>query len=607
MKSFKNQSLHYRLACLFATACMSQTVLAQGVIVDLLPAGVTINVNPERKQDKAKNIVVAGSPEKGYKAFFAATDPEHGEELWVTDGTPEGTRMVKDIVPGTGTSNPSYLGRLNDKVLFSAYTDEGGSEPWVSDGTEEGTYQLVDAYIYGDGDPKAFLQMNEKQAIFVCIDDESAEWIPGGTPQHWLWVTDGTVEGTHRVVSADGSSEHQANCIFPGKDNTTLHTAYCRVGRRVFFKADNTDGMIGEEVWVTDGTEEGTYLVMDINWEKGQQEGQTLSAGIDNFENYKNERLFFQAWTPSYGGEPWTTDGVKGEPNTQEREVASGYTESGDEHTFMIKDTHEGRAENGIGFHAGTFGTGWEVYKDRIWYRGWDPVGGYEFSGTNMQKGDYKFYDINKKEPSVNNNSFSDPGCIFDGVYMFCAATGFDASLENNYGGELHYFDGEAVHLQSNLVPGTNSNWVKEQTVAGGSMYWMNETNGEWDQGFGTGLYRLDSKDQMPVVCERIDPSASSSGDMVHTLRNLGGTIIYAAGVNNRIYCYKYTKDGWDGVSDMGYLEPDFMTEAEKTAIQNISNDIPSNDGKIYNAAGQRIESLQKGVNIVNGKKVVIR
>ena len=49
-------------------------------VVALLPDGVQANVNPERKQDKAKNLVVAGSPEKGYKAFFAATDASNGED-----------------------------------------------------------------------------------------------------------------------------------------------------------------------------------------------------------------------------------------------------------------------------------------------------------------------------------------------------------------------------------------------------------------------------------------------------------------------------------------------------------------------------------------------
>ena len=66
--------------------CFAQGIAAQ--VIDLLPAGVTANVSSERKQDKQKNIVVAGSPEKGYKAFFAASNEANGEELWVTDGTP---------------------------------------------------------------------------------------------------------------------------------------------------------------------------------------------------------------------------------------------------------------------------------------------------------------------------------------------------------------------------------------------------------------------------------------------------------------------------------------------------------------------------------------
>jgi len=577
----------------------------EGELITLLPDNVKAEINPERKWDKQKNLVVAGSPEKGYKAFFAATDDEHGEELWVTDGTPEGTHMVKDIQPGTSSSGPSYLARLNDKVLFSADCGDGsGRETWVSDGTDEGTFMLVDSYIFGDGDPKAFLQMDETRAIFAAIDDESAEYNPG-KPQHWLWITDGTVDGTKRLYDCD--------MRWPGQDNTTLHTAYVRVGRRVFFKADNKDGTTGEELWVTDGTENGTFCVMDINWERygegqdGYAEGWTRNAGLDNLENYKNERVFFQAWTPDFGSEPWTSDGLMAEP-------ANSEGQSGTDHTYMIKDTHEGKDAGGIGFSAGTFGTGWEVYKDRIWYRGWDPVGGYEFAGTNMEKGDYQYYDIFTREPSINNNSFSDPGCIFDGVYMFCAAAGFDAALGQT-GGELYYFDGEKVTLQYDFCPGTLCDWVKEQTVAGGSMYWWNEAN-DFSQGFGTGLYRLDGKDEVPVVCTHIVPT----GDFVHSLRNLGGKICFTSDATKNVYVYKYTKPNWDGKTDMGYLEPEFRTQAEidaeSTAIRDIDAsesatvDVYTLDGvcvKAGVAADKATKGLTKGVYVVGSKKVVVR
>lgn len=593
-----------KLLLLTAMLFMAGSASAQddGQLVDLLPDGVQANINPERKKDKAKNLVVVGSPEKGYKAFFAASDAEHGEELWVTDGTPEGTHMVADIVPGDGSSNPCYLGRLNDKVLFSAYTDECGQETWVSDGTEEGTFMLVETYIVGDGDPKAFTQIDENRAIFIAIDDESAEYNPEAK-QYWLWITDGTPEGTNRVKEVD--------CRFPGQDYTTLHTAYQRVGRRVYFKADNIDGTTGEELWVTDGTPEGTYLTMDINWEKygagqvGYEEGWTRNSGLDNFVNYKNKKLFFQAWTPDFGGEPWVTDGL-------ERDAVNGPDGEGTEHTYMIKDTKPGKDAGGIGFHAGCFGVGFEVYKDRVWYRGYDPTFGYEFTGTNTEKGDYVAYDIFKDEPSVDNNSYSDPGCIFDGVYMFCAAGGFDNSKPWHYGGELHYFDGNEVKLQWDFVPNTGCDWVKEQTVAGGSMYWMNEAN-DVDAGYGTGLYRLDSKDDSPVVCTHIVPT----GDFVHSLRNLGGTICFASDATKKVYVYRYTKPNWDGVSDMGELEPEFRTPEEMdTGINDIQNTV-SDRLNVYTLDGIQVRQdvnganatngLQKGIYIVGQKKVVVK
>jgi ELWxxDGT repeat protein len=42
------------------------------------------------------NLVAAGG-----KVFFTASTPTTGTELWVSDGTNAGTRMVRDIWPGS--------------------------------------------------------------------------------------------------------------------------------------------------------------------------------------------------------------------------------------------------------------------------------------------------------------------------------------------------------------------------------------------------------------------------------------------------------------------------------------------------------------------------
>lgn len=170
----KKKNLLMMAGCaLLAGNLSAQTSQAGGELVSLLPEGVQANISTTRNLAKDKNLVVAGSPEKGYYAFFAATDAEHGEELWVTDGTQQGTRMVKDIVPGSQSSDVCYLTRFNDKVVFAATTDDYGTELWISDGTEAGTYMVKDIHEISSSNPRGFTQVNETQVVFAAQDFDS--------------------------------------------------------------------------------------------------------------------------------------------------------------------------------------------------------------------------------------------------------------------------------------------------------------------------------------------------------------------------------------------------------------------------------------------------
>lgn len=56
-----------------------------------------------------------------YTAFSATN--ENGAELWITDGTTTGTRLLKDINPGTAGSNPGGMTALDDgRIIFAAAT-----------------------------------------------------------------------------------------------------------------------------------------------------------------------------------------------------------------------------------------------------------------------------------------------------------------------------------------------------------------------------------------------------------------------------------------------------------------------------------------------------
>ncbi len=79
------------------------------------------------------------------RALFSAFEPTHGQELWVTDGTPGGTSLVLDLLPGTGSGSPRDLSAVgNGWVAFTANDGVAGAEPWISDGSASGTFRLAD-------------------------------------------------------------------------------------------------------------------------------------------------------------------------------------------------------------------------------------------------------------------------------------------------------------------------------------------------------------------------------------------------------------------------------------------------------------------------------
>ncbi len=516
-------------AILTATCAMAQT-LPEGM-VKLLPDGVTANISDSRKPEKQKNMTVAGSPEKGYYAFFAAADAEHGEELWITDGTAAGTRLVKDICPGSASSDISYITRLGEKVIFSANDGDNGAEPWVSDGTAEGTYMLKDIHDFDSSNPIGFTQLDETRLVFAAMDADDSETY-GENGQRWLWITDGTSEGTKFVAAVD--------CQWPGAENAaeSAFGPWCRVGRKVFFKGRDLYNTTEEELWITDGTTEGTYLVKDINWEP--IEGGTARSALDHLSNFYNEKCFFKAWTPDSGNEPWASDG----------------TEEG---TYEVYDSNPTVNENGIGNGGGFTFVGYAPFQGRFFFRGYHPDYGNELNATNLEKGDYLTWDIYTTAPSNEHNSYTDPGREFDGVYFFCAATGFDAADPTCYGGELHYYDptDDQVHMHSDYFPGTGCMWVKNLTVCGGSLYWYNEGG---EPGAMTCLWRLDSKDgQIQQVTH-----FTEDNDMVHTPRNLNGMLLFAtATADKQVYSYTYRKADYDPEKDADVMEPEFRTRQE--------------------------------------------
>jgi ELWxxDGT repeat protein len=77
----------------------------------------------------------------GERIVYAAGHPRKGREIWVSNGTPEGSFLLKDIRRGRRSSNPSDFVSTGARVYFTA-NDGTGRADWVTNGKKRGTHRL---------------------------------------------------------------------------------------------------------------------------------------------------------------------------------------------------------------------------------------------------------------------------------------------------------------------------------------------------------------------------------------------------------------------------------------------------------------------------------
>jgi ELWxxDGT repeat protein len=100
-------------------------------------------VDPDNLPAGLSATTISGLTAFGGAVYFTATDAQHGQELWKTNGA-GGVTLVHDIRPGVLSSFPNILGTTDGGVIFTADDGKFGSELWVTDGTAAGTDRITD-------------------------------------------------------------------------------------------------------------------------------------------------------------------------------------------------------------------------------------------------------------------------------------------------------------------------------------------------------------------------------------------------------------------------------------------------------------------------------
>ena len=233
--------------------------------------------------------------------YILLSDAAHGNELWVSDGTTAGTRILKDINPGTasasvyGSPDGSFPVIGNTTMYLAADDGVHGSELWKTDGTPAGTVLVKDINPGSGGSNIQFSSVTGSNYVGDTLYFSAND----GTHGQELWRTDGTEAGT--VLVAD---------ISPGSASTTFGTSFIGVNHILYFQAN--DNVNGVEPWRSDGTAGGTYMLDDIN----PGSGSSFNLNNSNFNALIfNNKLYFVADSKdpvnSYNPQIFTTDGTR--------------------------------------------------------------------------------------------------------------------------------------------------------------------------------------------------------------------------------------------------------------------------------------------------------
>lgn len=207
----------------------------------------------------------------------------NGAELWISDGTTNGTTMLKDIVPGPDGSGCRGFIYYSNRVFFAATDDLGFLSLWATDGTESGTVNIKSGINLSiNQDFKIGTVCNGK--LYFIAEDASSGFE--------LWVSNGTANGTHIVKD-----------IYPGviSGMNGGSELYVYNGKIYFTAVDNN--ITGYELWTSDGTENGTQLILDVESTIG------ISSNPKEF-TLMNNLLYFVANRIGFKQELWVTDGT---------------------------------------------------------------------------------------------------------------------------------------------------------------------------------------------------------------------------------------------------------------------------------------------------------
>ncbi len=273
------------------------------------------------------------------RGYFIGDDGTTGPQLWSTDGTASGTAMVVNLGPSGTTASPVLYGLFGSLIIFSKVDASGVSQLYATDGTGAGTHALTSLTGQYSYVATEFLVVGSK--FYFATGGVSI-----GAASGQIWVSDGTSAGTRPVTNPWGGNNsvgtsalyHPHSFALAGSSflylssgllwsvDTVTDTisAVTAIGGNAGFGPPNVNEAAGlismdgyvlclgssginqnQELWRSDGTSAGTYLIAVTN-------PGPLSFNAQQYPLFQKvgDRVIFIGSDAQYGSQLWSSDGT---------------------------------------------------------------------------------------------------------------------------------------------------------------------------------------------------------------------------------------------------------------------------------------------------------
>ena len=424
----------------------------------------------------------------GDRVFFSARSADYsaptfyGQELWMSDGTPGGTRIVTDIEKGAASSSPTNFTALGDSVFFLACTDDVfGQELWR--GSAAGAEALTTDSGSDCGSTSSIQQVvRAGQHLFLWRTTQENY----GTT---LWATDGTSAGTRQLTTHEEDFSRGETSIVPFKD-------------RVYWMEGDSE--TPNEVWTSDGTVAGTGKAFDLPDPTTPPIG-VFAAG---------DALYVLAIAPQAPGfQVWRTDGTAAGLHkvfTSALSPYSGtYRSSGSSLVLFLvneQQRHElWKVDGSGGVHLHDF---FERSREVVTYRG-----AFYFFNQDAASNDFGLW---RSDGTAGGTTLvyrfpspggSDPGNLSTYATVFAGRLFFTLD-DGVHGAELWSSDGTALGtaMVKDLFPGATGSSPTDLAVAGGRLFFSAD-----DGVHGFELFQSDGTAAGTRLVEDLAPETDSS------------------------------------------------------------------------------------------------